>query len=88
MALAAIADDEVMPDVIELLQQPRHGEYRILFVRALKRSKLANARAALEAGRQDPQLVKEIGRMLDRPRRRRRTGGPKPEPSQDSGQPS
>ena len=71
VAMSAAADDEVMSDVIELLQQPRHGECRIYFVETLKRSKLANARAALEAGRQDPQLVREIQRVLDRPKRRK-----------------
>jgi len=51
---------------------PRYCESLILFVTTLKRSKLANARAWLEAGRQDPQLVKEIVRVLDRPKRRSR----------------
>jgi len=72
VALSAIADDKVMTDVIELFKEPRHGESRIFFVTTLKRAKLANARAALEAGRQDPQLVKEIVRVLDRPKRRSR----------------
>ena len=79
VALSAIADDELMPDVIELFQQRRHGECRLYFVRTLKRSKLANARVALEAGRQDPQLVKEIVAVVDRPKRRRAKKGRKPE---------
>lgn len=74
-ALSAIADDELMPDVIELFQQPRHGEYRIYFVRTLKRSKHPNAKAALEAGRLDPQLVKEIVAVVDGPKRRRAAKG-------------
>jgi hypothetical protein len=70
LALAAAADDEVMPDVIALFRDRRHGENRLAFTKALKRSRLANARAALEQGREDPQLVKEISRELDSPRRR------------------
>jgi HEAT repeat protein len=72
VALSEAADDEGMADLIELFKEPRHGESRIFFVTTLKRSKLANARAALEAGRQDPQLVKEIVAVLDRPKRRSR----------------
>ena len=75
VALSAAADDEVMPDLINLFKEPRHGESRIYFVSTLKRSKLANARAALEAGRQDSQLVKEIVAVLDRPKRRSRRKG-------------
>jgi hypothetical protein len=72
VALSEAADDEVMSDLIELFEEPRHGESRIFFVTTLKRSRLANARAALAAGRQDPQLVREIVRVLDRPKRRSR----------------
>jgi hypothetical protein len=75
VALSGAADDEVMPELIDLFKEVRHGESRIYFVSTLKRSKLGDARAALEAGRQDPQLVKEIVRVLDRPKRRSRRKG-------------
>jgi hypothetical protein len=68
-ALAAAADDEVMPDVIELFENSRHGENRLAFVDALKQSRRADARAALEKARQDPQLAREMRRLLGRPRK-------------------
>jgi hypothetical protein len=71
-ALAAAADDEVMPDVIALFRDSRHGENRIAFVRPLARSHLANARAALEAARQDPEVAREVSRVIDGTNRRRR----------------
>jgi hypothetical protein len=68
-ALAAAADDDVIQDLIALLSEKRHGENRVAFMIALKRSRLANARVALEAGRSDPDLTREISRLLDRPGR-------------------
>ena len=68
-ALAAAADDEVMSDVIALFCDPRHGENRLAFVDALRRSRNAAARAAMEEAREDPQLAREMRRVLGRPRK-------------------
>lgn len=68
--LAKAADESVMPDLIGLFEDPRHGENRIIFVGALKRSRNLKARAALEAARQDPQLAREVRRLVGRPRPR------------------
>jgi hypothetical protein len=70
VALAAAADDEVMPDLISLFQDKRHGENRVAFVEALARSGLANARLALEASRDDLDVAREISRVLDRSKRK------------------
>jgi hypothetical protein len=70
LALAASADDDAMPELIELFRDRTHGEDRLAFIAALKRSKLPAARVALEEGRNDPRLAQEISRVLDRPRRR------------------
>jgi HEAT repeat protein len=72
-ALGAAADDEVVSDLVELFRDTRHGVNRLAFIDGLARSRSANARAALEAGRADPQLTKEISRVLDRPLKRRKS---------------
>jgi hypothetical protein len=70
--LAVAANDSVMPNVIELFEDPRHHRHRIAFILTLKRSRLASARAALDAAREDPELGREVRRLVGRPRRRPR----------------
>ena len=70
--LAAAADEETMSDLIALLRERRHGENRIIFIKALARSRSINARQALEEAKADPELVREITRVLSRRGRRRR----------------
>ena len=76
LALSAAADDSVMSDVIALVSDPRHGQNRIVLIAALKRSRTANARAALEAARNDAELQAEVSRLLDTPKRRGRRTRP------------
>lgn len=65
-ALAATADDDVIHDLIPLFRDPRHGENRVVFVEALIKSRNKEARAAIENARQDPQVSREIHRVLGR----------------------
>jgi HEAT repeat protein len=69
-ALSATADDNVIVQVIELFLDKTYGEDRIAFIEPLSRSTTPEAAAALEQGRQDPQLPKEIRRQVGRPRKR------------------
>jgi hypothetical protein len=71
-AIAAVADDNVLDDVIELLADPQHGQNRLLLVTAVARSSLPRAREALIALSSDPALADEIHKALRRPGRRRR----------------
>ena len=68
-ALAQASDDQVIGDVIELFADPRHGENRLPLILALKRSRLPQARAALDRARNDPDLGPEIRRLVGRPRK-------------------
>jgi len=71
-AIAAVADDDVLDDVIELLTNPQHGQSRLLLVTAVARSSLPRARQVLSALSNDPALTDEIQRVLRRTGRRRR----------------
>lgn len=66
-ALAAAADDEVIQDLVRLFSDPRHGENRVVFVEVLKQSRNVDARTALERAREDPQVAREIRRVLGPP---------------------
>ena len=70
-ALAAAATERVVPDLIELVRDRRHGEHRIVFLEALANSNRADARAALEEAGQDQELTREVRFLLRRVRRRR-----------------
>lgn len=63
-ALAAIVDDDVVDEVIELARDDAHGESRILLLRALKRSRSPQARLALEEFVSDPVLGQEAQAQL------------------------
>ena len=65
-ALAAAADREVIGDVITLAQDAKHGQSRLLLLRALKRSKAPEARAALAELEDDPELTGEVRHLLKR----------------------
>lgn len=67
VALAAASDDEVIGDVIELARDERHGASRLLLLGALKRSKDPRAHSALEQLEADPELTKEVRRIMKRP---------------------
>jgi len=66
VALAAIADRELMDDVVALARDRRHGASRILLLGALARSRQPQARAALTELAGDPQLASEVARILKR----------------------
>jgi HEAT repeat protein len=64
VALAAVSDDAVVDDVIRLAEDTGHGASRVLLLSALHRSQEAHARRALEGLRGDPDLRKEVTRIL------------------------
>jgi len=70
--LAAAADDDVVGDVIKLVEDPRHGQHRIILLRALARSARPDAREMLERAAEDPQLGKEAKVLLRGLARRKR----------------
>jgi hypothetical protein len=59
-ALAATTTDATIRELIEFLNDPSHGESRVLLLKALRRSKNPAARQALEQLSTDPELHKEI----------------------------
>ena len=72
VAIAATADDQTLPQLIELLRDPRHGTSRVLLLTALERSTHPNALETLSDLQTDPDLAKEIRVILRLKRRRRR----------------
>jgi hypothetical protein len=64
VALAAVADDERIGDVVALLQDAKHGESRIFLLRALARSNDERARRALRELDRDPELKGEIRALM------------------------
>ena len=64
VALAAIADDETIGDVVSLTRDLRNGPSRLLLLRALARSSDPNARQTLIKLQNDPELTKEIKVLL------------------------
>ncbi len=64
VALAAVADDDVIDEVISLARDAGHGESRILLLRRLKLSRAPLARAALEEFSEDPVLGQEARALL------------------------
>jgi|HubBroStandDraft_5_1064220.scaffolds.fasta_scaffold109496_3 hypothetical protein len=63
-ALAAIAGDDVLDELIGLLRDSSQGESRVLLVRALRRSKEPRAQRALMELGADPVLAKEVQHVL------------------------
>jgi HEAT repeat protein len=64
VALAAVADDDVVEELISLARDPAHGESRILLLRGLKRSRAPQARAALEELSAEPMVGREARALL------------------------
>jgi len=64
VALAAIADDETIGDVISLTTDLQNGPSRLLLLRALARSTDPNARQTLIGLQNDPELTNEIKVLL------------------------
>ncbi|SDO42947.1 hypothetical protein [Afipia sp. GAS231] len=59
-ALAAIATENVMDELIAIAKDRSHGSSRLLLLRVLKKSKSAAAKQAIEELASDPDLKKEI----------------------------
>lgn len=66
VALANVADDETIDDLIALARDAQHGESRLLLLNALERSRLPQARKALMELGGDSGLQKEVQRILRR----------------------
>ena len=64
VALAAVADEEVVDELISLAREAAHGESRILLVRGLKRARAPQASAALEEFSGDPVLGEQARLLL------------------------
>jgi hypothetical protein len=72
VAVANVADDETLDELIALARDVRHGESRVLLLNALERSRLPQARKALMELGSDPELQKEVQRILRRVKRVKR----------------
>lgn len=70
VALGNIADDDTTDELISLAKDAQHGESRVLLLDALKRSRAPGARRALMELGSDPQLYKEVQRILRAKHRR------------------
>ncbi len=71
VAIANVADDEALDELIALAGNTQHGESRLLLLNALERSRLPQARKALMDLGGDPALHKEVQRILRRQKRAR-----------------
>jgi hypothetical protein len=69
-AIAAIADDNHIDDVITLVRDPKNGTGRVLLLSALERSRTPQAKATLREFEHDPEIGKEVQRILSGRRRR------------------
>lgn len=65
VALAAVADADVVDELVALARDAAQGESRVLLLRGLKRSRAPQARAALEEFLSDPVLGEQSGRLLE-----------------------
>jgi len=72
VAIAAVSDDEVIGDVIDLARDRRHGSSRLLLLTALERSKDPRALEMLVELERDPELGTEIRFILGRLKSRKR----------------
>jgi hypothetical protein len=71
VALAAIADGELLDQLIALVKDTQLGESRVLLLSTLARSKDPRARAALMSVGDDPQLEQEVQATFKRWQRRK-----------------
>jgi len=60
VALAGASDDDVIPELIKLAKDRRHGTSRVLLLLGIKRSKSPVAMRAIKQLADDPELSKEI----------------------------
>jgi hypothetical protein len=60
VAISAVSDDSIMGELLQLIRDRRHGKSRILLLRGLKKSKLPEAKKALDELVNDPDLATEI----------------------------
>jgi hypothetical protein len=72
VAIAAVADGDVLEDVIALAGDVRHGPSRLLLLSALERSRDERTRSALKELEADPELQREIRVILRRLKRAKR----------------
>lgn len=69
VAIAAVADDEVIVDMIALARETQHGPSRLLLLSALERSRDPRARTTLVQLESDPELTEEVQVILRRRKR-------------------
>lgn len=69
VAIAAVADEDVIDDVVSLAKDSDHGSSRLLLLNALEKSKSPRARKALMELGTDPELSREVQIILRRLRR-------------------
>ena len=72
-ALSACVTEDVIDDVVALVDEPRHGENRLVFLKVLSESPSLKAQAAFEQATRDSQLMKEarfLKRLRDRKSRK------------------
>lgn len=60
VALAGACDKSVLPELIDLAKDKKHGESRVLLLLAIRRSRSPEAPLAIAELANDPQLSKEI----------------------------
>lgn len=72
VALAAVADDSNIGEVIELVRDPQHGSSRVLLLEPIAHSREPEAQAAFVLFAADPFLAKEAGLIMGRRKRRKR----------------
>lgn len=70
VAIATVADDAVIEDVLGLASDVKQGPSRVLLLCALERSANPQARRALEKLASDPELTREVRVVLRRLKRR------------------
>ncbi len=68
-AIGAVAVDGDLNDVIMLLREPENGPSRMLLLSALERSRAPQAKATLREFEHDPEIGKEVQRILSGRRR-------------------
>ncbi|NDL56995.1 hypothetical protein [Phytoactinopolyspora mesophila] len=69
VAIAGVAGEGLLDEVVSLAGEPAHGTSRVLLLRALERSRKPSARAALGELSSDSGLAKEISLIKRRLRR-------------------
>jgi hypothetical protein len=70
VALSAASNDVVLPELIELVRDPRHGPSRILLLLGLRRTRDTRGMATIIEMADDPDLKLEIHDILKRSKKR------------------